>query len=166
MRYIESPRHSPIEHLTTVLRTELLPGQADTPFALLILSTTEYSPVWPMLQQFLIYFASCLSDVEQRLDNLFVFIEALLGYSPGWVQLLLCDMHSLLKLDRTNDENYDCVNCAINHLRTFFSIPYGLGIFILTSKNLLNLLVSIYSIASLVSKFAVLILKPIVKSSI
>ena len=123
MRYIESPRHSPIEHLTTVLRTELLPEQSDTPFALLdslyhriFASVADVTAVLDILRV-------VLSDVEQRLDNLSLYIEALLGYSPGWVQLLLCDMHSLLKLERTNDEKYLCIRLCHKSLADFLFDP-------------------------------------------
>ncbi len=97
IRYIESPWHSPIERLATIFKSQLTPGQTDKPFALL---DFLYHQIFASVHNL----EAVLNILWVRLSNLSDFdwplnyFEALLGYPPGHAQLLLCDMHSLLKL--------------------------------------------------------------------
>lgn len=97
IRYIESPRHSPIEHLATVLKVQSSPDQADKPFALLDALYHQIFAAVADLPAVLDILSAWLSGVVKEnwpLD----WIEILLGYPCNHAQLLLCDMHSLLQI--------------------------------------------------------------------
>ena len=104
IRYIESPRQSPIKNLATVLKARLSPGVLETPFALLdslyhqiLEGVSDITSVLHILKVHL-YSGDTVSG------NLH-WIEILLNYSPGEAELILCDMHSLLGLENTDKPN-------------------------------------------------------------
>ncbi len=107
IRYIESPRHNPTEHLATVLKSQLSPGKSDKPFALL---DALYHQIFATVDNL----AEVLEILKVKLSPMDCFdqwplnyIETLLGYSSGHTQLILCDMHSLLKFSHVeNQDNY------------------------------------------------------------
>ncbi|KJA14772.1 hypothetical protein HYPSUDRAFT_194823 [Hypholoma sublateritium FD-334 SS-4] len=108
IRYIASSRHSPIEHLDTILKARLSPDQSDTPFALLDSLYHQIFAAVDDLPAVLDILRILLSDINMRLDHCPCYIEILLGYSPGQAQLILCDMHSLLQVHIDSDD--ECKN--------------------------------------------------------
>ena len=122
IRYIESPRHNPVEHLATVLKARLSPGQSETPFALLdSLYHQIFSAVDNITEVFNI-FQTLLSGLGGSSSHQ---IEIMLGYSSGQAQLILCDMHSLLHLEHSEDGDRGFVHITLHHksLEDFFSDP-------------------------------------------
>ena len=123
IRYIESPRHNPTEHLATVLKSQLSSGKPDKPFALL---DSLYHQIFAAVDDL----AAVLDILRVKLFSISTFpgwpsvcVETLLGYSHGHTQLLLCDMHSLLKLEHTNDEKYLCIRMCHKSLADFLFDP-------------------------------------------
>ncbi|KJA18123.1 hypothetical protein HYPSUDRAFT_968106 [Hypholoma sublateritium FD-334 SS-4] len=107
IRYIESARHSPMEHLGTILKARLSPDQSDTPFALLDSLYHQIFAAVDDLPAVLDILRVLLSNINRVSDHNPHYIETLLGYSPGQAQLILCDMHSLLSLHIDNDNKHD-----------------------------------------------------------
>ncbi|KJA14778.1 hypothetical protein HYPSUDRAFT_208407 [Hypholoma sublateritium FD-334 SS-4] len=76
IRYIESPRHSPIEHLATVLRAQLSPEQPDTPFALLDALYHQIFGAVADLTAVLDIFRVMLSDTHDKAEDAIILTKS------------------------------------------------------------------------------------------
>lgn len=121
-RYIESSRNNPVNRLNTILSARLSPGQMDKPFALLdalyhdiFRTVADIRKVLEILRV-LLYFSGYCDSISK--------VGRVLGYSSGDILSILCDMHSLVRVQESPEQPDDPrVDLYHASLGDFFSDP-------------------------------------------
>ena len=105
VEFVESPHHSPKERLSIVFGLTVTPDE-ESPFAELdslyreILSAVADFNVKDILEALAIFFLADVRCVEKSPGA----IERFLSFSPGWVRIILSDLHSAIGLPEQDDK--------------------------------------------------------------